>query len=119
MYPIIQLRVDERMFHQRSEATGTNLLIGWGQSKVLITVQESEWFPRGAIEHLHVFVHSHQAAISAALGYILKTAVDAFKGWAVERLKRAPGNTEVLTIFGADGKPVRKISVRTDYIEEE
>jgi hypothetical protein len=97
MSPMIQLRVDEMDVPPGERTFWNQLAYRLGpEYEVLITVQESEWLPRGAIEHLHVFIHSHRGSIGAVLGYVVKTAVDVFKGWAIERLKRAPGNTEVV-----------------------
>jgi hypothetical protein len=84
--------------------------------EIQMIVQESEWVPH-AIEHIRVFVHEHQATIGAVGGYILKTVTDIFKTWALERLKTAPRNTEQLTIYAPDGKPIKTLTMKADSIE--
>src|SRR6266446_3012813 len=111
---MIQLRVDDIDVPPSERTFWSELQARLGQDyEVLITLQESEWFPRGVIEHVHLFIQDHQIAIGVVLAYLLDTTRDVFKGWAVERLKRAPRNTEILTIFDANGRPIRKVAVRT------
>lgn len=81
------------------------------------TLREAEWLPR-TVENVRVFLEDHKALAGAVTGYLLKTIADIFNAWALDRLKRAPGNTEKLTIYGPDGKPLKVVTVKTESIEE-
>ena len=113
--PIFTIRVDdldlppeERTFCSRLEALGRDY-------DVEITLREEEWIPK-TVEYIKVFLEGHTAAVAG--GYLLKTLADIFKKWAIDRLKRAPQNTEKLIIYGADGKPLKAISVTSESIQE-
>ena len=115
MYTIVvdevDLPRDERVFASRLEVLGP-------EYDILIAFRESEWIPR-AVEHIKVLIETHEATTGAVAGYILKTVTDIFKSLAIDRLKRAPDNTEELIIYGPDEKILKKITVRTDSTEEE
>ena len=102
---------DERTFISRLEASVPNYSFE-------ITLREEEWIPH-AVEHIRVFLEHHGAAGGVVVaGYMLKALLDIFKEWAIDRLKRAPQNTERLTIYGPDRKPVKTITVTSNSIEE-
>jgi len=82
-----------------------------------ITVREAEWVPR-AVEHIRVFFEDHKTFTGVVGGYLLKTIGEIFKAWAIDRLKRAPHNTEKLIIYGPDNKPVKVITIKADSIDE-
>ncbi|MBZ5626367.1 MAG: hypothetical protein LAQ69_47960 [Acidobacteriia bacterium] len=107
----VDLPRDERDFGARLEALGSDY-------EIQFYVRKAEWIPK-AIEHTRVFIEDHQAAIGAIGGYVLKTVGDIFKTWAVERLKRAPANTEVLTIYGPKEEVLKKIAVKQNSVQEE
>ena len=106
----ISVPPEERTFYAKLHQLGPDY-------EILIVIQESEWVPR-AIEHVRVFIHEHDAVISAVGGYILKTVTDLFKSWAVDRLRQAPKNTEKLTIYGPDNKPLKTVTVTREKTEE-
>ena len=108
----VDVPAEERTFQSSLE-----MVLG-AEYEVLMVVQESEWVPR-AVEYVRVFFHDHEVGLSAALGYVLKTICDTFKAWAVERLKRAPGNTERLVIYGPDNKALKTITVTSQGSKEE
>lgn len=85
-----------------------------------ITLREGGWIPQ-TVEHVKVFPSDHQA-IAGAAGtvsvYLVKTVVDVFKDWAIDRLKRAPQNTEKLTVYGPDNKAPKTITLKAGSIDE-
>jgi hypothetical protein len=107
----LELPQEERGFSSKLEALGPDY-------EIQIALRESAWAPQ-AIEHVKIFIESHQAAMGAIAVYILKTATDIFKPWAIDRLRRAPANTEVLIIYGPDGRILKKVTVRSDSTREE
>ena len=106
----VEVPAEERTFLSRLEALGPDY-------DFQITLRESEWLPR-TVEHVRVFLLDHRTVAGAVAGYVLRTIGEIFKAWALDRLKRAPGNTEKLTIYGPDNKPLKVVTVRADSIEE-
>ena len=85
--------------------------------EIEITLRESGWIPH-AVEHVRVFLREHSSEEHIAVGYVLKTIGDAFVNWAKERLRRAPDNSERLSIYGPGNKVLKTITVKRDSIEE-
>jgi hypothetical protein len=106
----VEVPAEERTFLTKLQVLGPDY-------DFQITLREAEWLPR-SVENVRVFLEGHKALAGAVTGYLLKTIADIFKAWALDRLKRAPGNTEKLTIYGPDGKPLKVVTVKTGSIEE-
>jgi hypothetical protein len=94
----VEVPAEERTFLSKLEALGPDY-------EFQITLREEEWIPR-AVEHIRVFLADHKTLSGAFGGYLLRVIGDIFKAWAIDRLKRAPQNTEKLTIFGPDASPI-------------
>lgn len=106
----IDVPVEERTLYSRLGALGADY-------EIQRAMRKSAWVPK-VVEHIHIFLHEYSAEAHVAAGYVLKTIGDTFVGWAKDRLKRAPQNTEKLIIYGADEKPLKTITVTKDSVEE-
>jgi hypothetical protein len=106
----VDVPAEERTFLSKLEVLGPGY-------EFQIALREAEWAPR-AVEHIRVFLEDHKTFTGAIAGYLLRTIGEIFKAWAIDRLKRAPNNTEKLIIYGPDNKPLKVVTVKTDSIDE-